>query len=167
MVRSIIYAPGCLPRVCMGGSPYKTATVGLNKSAPRVHGWFFAISASCSAFGVCPACAWVVPSTLSAEHVSNGLPRVCMGGSKSHDYSTGSHRSAPRVHGWFQVARSSGRFRVCPSTSDPHPPSRYKPLTRLNNRNVRCGGIYGVQRLRVQVCGQLTNVTTRASRRCA
>lgn len=38
---------------------------------------------------VCPACAWVVPIFDCAVSERDSLPRVCMGGSKSHDHPGG------------------------------------------------------------------------------
>ena len=145
----------------MGGSWKSLNIIVGDQSAPRVHGWFHYSSPAGHQPPVCPACAWVVPTACWCSSLSQSLPRVCMGGSDIGRVGDNARTSAPRVHGWFRHhLRVGPRLRVCPACAwvvpsrtiiravsrlsfdiRSSPPSRYKPLTRLNNRNVRRGGI--------------------------
>ena len=81
--------PAGLPRVCMGGSRPKNGKNRVKTSAPRVHGWFQPTNRRTRVQRVCPACAWVVPIPPLWIVLYLCLPRVCMGGSKSHDHPGG------------------------------------------------------------------------------
>ena len=100
----------------MGGSVDWSDNNGTPESAPRVHGWFQVLGAQFFTFLVCPACAWVVPSTWCSIFYLSGLPRVCMGGSMMLEHQAKETASAPRVHGWFQVVQYAGVHEsVCPA----------------------------------------------------
>ena len=108
--------PSCLPRVCMGGSPVRGSILRAPRSAPRVHGWFQEENFMASLAAVCPACAWVVPEMPAATMVSPRLPRVCMGGSYPRCSGPRKKRTAPRVHGWFQLQKMRAvKASVCPA----------------------------------------------------
>ena len=88
-MRALYLVSKRLPRVCMGGSVTEYVPTAGIWSVPRVHGWFRDRIRPHRRHMVCPACAWVVPNQPKAEPEEHGLPRVCMGGSKSHDHPGG------------------------------------------------------------------------------
>ena len=88
-MRTLYLVSKRLPRVCMGGSQPHDYPIMITSSAPRVHGWFLAAVLRLFRSRVCPACAWVVPMDADPRPHPAGLPRVCMGGSKSHDHPGG------------------------------------------------------------------------------
>ena len=125
----------------MGGSRCGMSPCRVFESAPRVHGWFLPRRMLRILRVVCPACAWVVPTTQDHDGQQLRLPRVCMGGSAIRSVSATNRRSAPRVHGWFRRAGNIAQCeRVCPACAWVVPPPMRYTRRRYGLPRVCMGG---------------------------